>query len=625
MTVSHAKGLFGFSLAILGGLAGAVPPHAAAVASDSTYLAQQVEDSARPRRLTPRRAVIQDEPPQPATPQTPPGAPVGVNPPAQAPNNETLDDIVKSNPLAAPDPQSVGVLEEINGGFPPTMWDGSPREFIERLVPQLPDRLQSPTLRRLAQRLLMSAAFVPSFQSEPGEQKSLLAKRVEKLHKLGMLGGAWELISAAPTRDNDPMLLRLKVENLLIRDDRGEACTETVRQRQRLQETFWQERLVFCQILNGERADAALGANLLAEAAERPDPVFFTLVDILTGNTRSAPDSLLDPSPLVLSMLRTANLPVPADALGTASSPLLRMIAISPNADLNIRLEAAERAARFGGISPERLAQVYAGAAFEKTDLDNALTVAQSDRTPKGRALLYQAGIAQSVPAARAEVLKAVFDLARDGGHTALAARVHEPMLHTVAPAAELIWFAPTAARVLYSLGRPVPARSWIAALRQQDLRDETVQAKIDSLWLLARLAGDGDHWDIGEASELRWRQTIVDGDPAAASGKIASAYILFDALDQPLSDKGWQRQLQSLQQQNVVMPDPLFRYALIKAAESRRLAETVLLALIVMGEDGPVGSDVNVVRDVVMALREVGLDAEARAIALEKAVAIGL
>ncbi|MBT5110184.1 MAG: hypothetical protein HOM25_16020, partial [Rhodospirillaceae bacterium] len=90
-------------------------------------------------------------------------------------------------------------------------------------------------------------------------------------------------------------------------------------------------------------AEAALDASLLAETTGSTDPIFSAIVDKLSGTPSEPVDSMLEPTPLRLSMLRSANLPVPADALGTASSPLLRMIAVSPNAPLNVRLEAAER------------------------------------------------------------------------------------------------------------------------------------------------------------------------------------------------------------------------------------------------------------------------------------------
>lgn len=579
-----------------------------------------------PLRLTPR-------------PLTPSSAPDASNEQA----NPTPDQAVDANPgsstdpvvtvdyLESPDPESVGTLDENTGGLSVDMWAGTPREFIERLMPRLPNRLASPTLRRLARQLLLTMAIIPP---DPAERRgaaqqdakpSLVATRVEKLQTIGLVRAAAELIDAAPTRDTDPLLLRLKVENLLIGDDRGGACAEAFRQQDRVDDVFWQQAVIYCRILKGEVAEAALDASLLAETTGSTDPIFSAIVDKLSGTPSEPVDSMLEPTPLRLSMLRSANLPVPADALGTASSPLLQMIAVSPNAPLNVRLEAAERAARYGAITPERLAQIYAATEFTPTSLDNALSIARDDRTPRGRALLYQAGLANSVPAARAEVLKLAFDLAREGGHHGLAVSVHEPILHTLSPTMSLPWFASAAARALYSIERPIPVRGWLASLEEHALTDETAKPAMESLWALARLAGDGTYFE--EGVEARWRAALKSEAKDAESARrlIGAAYVLFQALGEPLGEAGWRAEIGDMHRQNTVLPDALHRYALSDAAQKGRVAETLLLALVILGENGPADVDIFVVGEVVSALRVIGHDGDARALAMETVLSLGL
>ena len=537
--------------------------------------------------------------------------------------------VVTVDHLESPDPESVGTLDANSGGLGVDMWAGTPREFIERMLPRLPDRLASPTLRRLVRRLLLTTAIMPSYaaghfvDAKRDVKLSLIATRVERLRTMGLVGAATALLDAAPTRDDDPLLLRLKVENLLIGDDLGGACAEAHRQQGRVDDIFWQQAVIYCRILKGEVAEGALDASLLAESIVETDPVFTAIVDKLSGNPSEPVGSMLVPTPLRLSMLRSANLPVPADALGTASSPLLRMIAVSPNAPLNIRLEAAERAARYGAITPERLAQIYAATEFTPTSLDNALSLAREDRTPRGRALLYQAGLANSVPAMRAEVLKTAFDLAREGGHYDLAVSVHEPILHSLSPTMPLPWFAASAARALYSIDRPIPARSWLASLQTQVLTDDTVKSAIGSLWALARLAGDTPSYE--DDAEAQWRATLKDMDSEQAQRRINAAYILFAALGEPLSDAGWRAEIGDLQRRNAVLPDAMYRYALANAAQARRVAETLLLTLVILGENGPADVDIIVVGEIVSALRAVGFLDGARALAMEMAMSLGL
>ena len=56
-----------------------------------------------------------------------------------------------------------------------------------------------------------------------------------------------------------------------------------------------------------------------------------------------------------------------------------------------------------------------------------------------------------------------------------------------------------------------------------------------------------------------------------------------------------------------------------------RRLGETVLLSLLALGESGPGDADPVVLSRVLSSLRNIGLEAEARALAVEAALAAGL
>jgi len=71
-------------------------------------------------------------------------------------------------------------------------------------------------------------------------------------------------------------------------------------------------------------------------------------------------------------------------------------------------------------------------------------------------------------------------------------------------------------------------------------------------------------------------------------------------------------------------MAAPALRGGLIDAAADMRIGETVLFALLVLGPQGPAASDPVTLATVVDALRHVGLDAEARRVALEALMANG-
>ena len=71
------------------------------------------------------------------------------------------------------------------------------------------------------------------------------------------------------------------------------------------------------------------------------------------------------------------------------------------------------------------------------------------------------------------------------------------------------------------------------------------------------------------------------------------------------------------------MIPNTPLRYQLREAATSGRLAETALLSLIVIGSNGPQESGPIQLNAALRALRIVGLEEEARSIAIEATVSI--
>jgi len=136
-------------------------------------------------------------------------------------------------------------------------------------------------------------------------------------------------------------------------------------------------------------------------------------------------------------------------------------------------------------------------------------------------------------------------------------------------------------------------------------------------------LAGDTPSYE--DDAEAQWRATLKDMDSEQAQRRINAAYILFAALGEPLSDAGWRAEIGDLQRRNAVLPDAMYRYALANAAQARRVAETLLLTLVILGENGPADVDIIVVGEIVSALRAVGLLDGARALAMEMAINLGL
>lgn len=569
-----------------------------------------------PVRLMPRRDLS-----MPVPPSVRPGE-EGAGPTQEAaPPSE-----IQVKDLGSIDPEAVGTLDEASGGFGAGMWLGTPRSTIHRLIGSIPAEIRSPVMRSLAERLLLTAAALPAAEKAAGgDTHSVLARRVERLTAMGLIDEARALILASPTRSSDPVLVRLRVETLLLANDLGGACSTAKRDAARRADSYWQRVAIFCQLLAGDRDGAQLGVNIFAETPDFDDKAFLSIADMMAQNRPVRIESLPSPTALHLAMLRSVNAPLPADAVEKATPPLLRAIGISPNVDLDLRLRAAERAALVGAIDSGRLAQIYMSVEFGESELNTALSTAQQNWTPRGRALLYRSARRQTVPTARAAVIQKAFELARTDGQLLLLVRLYRDLLKDIPVSADMAWFAGEAAKGLLALGERDAARPWVTLLRERQLRDQEARVSRDRLWALALLAGD-DRYRVDDAESMTaWLGALGEEESELAYERAGLALVLMQAAGQQVPEQYWQTLLQPPRRSPVLVPPPAYGPALKNAMRARRIGETVLLSILMLGPDGTLGADAALLHDVVVALRTVGLDREGRTLALEAALVNGL
>ncbi len=526
---------------------------------------------------------------------------------------------IQVDTLRTIDPDTAGVLSEDEGGFGIAMWEGTGRALVDTLLPRLPVNATSSTMRDLMRRLLLSTAQVPQGESESG---GLVALRVRLLAAMGDLGGVNELLNATPGRAGNERLVRIEADARFLANDNARACALAAGQIREQDSPYWQKAFIFCQALAGEKDKAALGVNLLREMGEE-DEVFFDLVEALAGGEAPTIESLPDPSPLHLAIARVAKAQLPADVISSNRPAVLRTIAVSPNAPVELRLEAAERAEAAGALAVDALRQLYTSVSFSDEELANPLSTVEAESGPLSRALLYRTSLVQTVPAAQAEAVARALSLAREGGRYASTVRVFMPVIKRIPPAAELLWFAPEAVRALLLDNDHETAMIWIGLLRASALFDNDAKAALTALSPVIRLAGSGEDEDWDPDGLTMWWEGVKE--KAGARERAALLYSLFGALGEPVPAASWEALLDGPQRITVAMPSPALWYRLASAADNGRVGETVLLSLLALGEGGPSQADPVILRRVLASLRGSGLEAEARALAVEAAVAAGL
>ncbi len=533
---------------------------------------------------------------------------------------------VESAPLSAIDPDSVGTLTREQGGFGFEMWTGTRRGVVETMLPEMPARTVSLTVRDMMRRLLLSNAKAPGSDAK---KKSLIVLRVEQLAAMGDAAGVDALLGVAPTRGTDPALLRAEADMLFLESDNAKVCALVAGQSDTVSIAYWRKAEIFCQALAGEQDRAALGATLLREQGDK-DRLFNELLDALSSANKPKLDSMATAQPLHFAMARAAKVALPADVATSNHPGILRMLATSPSLANDVRLDAAERAEAMGVIDTRLLRDIYAGIAFSKDQLDKALSTAQAERSAISRALLYRRAVGETVPTALAQIIQQALTLARTGGRYPTQARVYRELLSTVPPTRDLLWLAPEATRALLAAGDYAGVNSWLNILRASAVLDDKSAQMRDRLLPLARIAGAIKDEDWNDDAVGAWfnaasvSETNTQLDPEDVRAQAILIFNLLEALGDTVPEAQWERTVVGGAGSSVVPNAALWRQ-LNAASIAGRSAETVMLSSVAMGP-GQLGEiDPTVLRFVIESLRGVGLTGEARSLAVEAAVSASI
>jgi len=540
---------------------------------------------------------------------------------------------------------SVGTLTEEQGGLGINMWEGTNRSLVEMLLPKLPIRSSSRTMRSLMRRLLLSAAKSPrkieqtSNESGPKKNSSptskvenggeLLVMRIERLSAMGEIDSVYDLLKMAPNRDTDPILLRNEVDVHFLSNDNSRACDLVLRQIRKLDMPYWQKALIYCQALSGNHDQANLGANLLRESGEK-DAVFFGLLNSLMGIEKYKITELSKPTPLHFSMIRAAKLKLLKGVISLTNPAVLKTIATSPNALPDLRIEAAERAEAIGVLETEVLRQIYAGVPFTQEALDEVVSQATVERSALNRALLYRRALVENDSSAKVEILSEVFKLAREIGLFELTSRVYYRILKDLSVDRDLIWFAPEAIRALLAAGDPATAMMWFDMLQQTGTTNKEIKVLRDRLSPLVRLTGQmpSDEWNGLKLDD--WWKVATGGEKEeveieAVRARATLLYNLLEALGDKVPEHLWEALFSGPPRLTSVMPQSALWQMLSRSADEVKRGEAVLVSLLILGKLDPTQINPIVLRKIIACLNLVGLTSEARALAVEAAIVAGL
>lgn len=559
-----------------------------------------------------------------AAPETA-GAPVPLLPAVAPPSMAVIPtlpppSVIRGEALGPPDPDGAGLLEGAQGlGGDP--WRGIGRAELLPLIAALPVNTPSPAAKALERRLLLSAGSPaaqasPTQPDEPPPLRRFGALRVETLARLGDPRGAADLAARLPgLLAADEAAARALTDAELLA---GPIDCARARERGRgFDGLYWRKLDLFCQTRSGDRAGAGQTLALLRDRVPHTDP-FLPVAEALTGGPPPPARAITDGTPLTLAALRAARIGVPPDRLGALDGgpAALAAVATNPSTDPATRVTAGERAAAALFLDSRQLLDLYGVVPARGDELLRVKDIAARDRSARSRALVHQAMASAMDGTRRLGLAALAVDLVEAPLRAGPVGGAAAALLDGVSPTGEAVALAPAAARLLYALGRTDAAARW------QDLALRSGRtADVAWLWPLAVAATGSGPASIGFQG---WLDEALRGAGPAARARVAGQLALLQAVGVAVPDAAW------LAATDGAGPpsggsgaDPALWQRLGDAATGGRIGETVVCALLLLGEGGPAGVPPVVTARVAANLRAVGLEPDARALAREAMAAL--
>ncbi|MFD2261483.1 hypothetical protein ACFSM5_01195 [Lacibacterium aquatile] len=483
-------------------------------------------------------------------------------------------------------------------------WEGVSRDTVFQLVSRLPETYNSRPLRSLARRLLTAPSAPPT---QPPPAPSLLALRLSKLNAIGDVASVESILKQVPPRYAPEEIARVRVEHAFLSGRDSEACAQVEAYKASV-DPYWMNARVACLALTDKARDAVTALSpLMRDGLE--DETIKVLVERLAGRRVDVPADLEITPAAVALYAKSGRLPPVPEIERMAGSPARSF------AEMNLpgRLAAAEVAARQGAMTLDRLKALYEAAAAQSNPKD-------ASDAPLARARALRLAETETNPAKKADALATAFDMAEPVGLLPVMAELAVPVLQKIPPAPALVQHAPRFARMLLLADDQNGALAWAKSLHEAAGTDPGLADQALRLSILTGLAAPDIAGPLDPAQISDWALLAGDGGQSAAL-LLATMQGLSDPIPSPLWDV--------LPPQLPLVPQPiddaLVWMRLPSAATSGRIGEALALALILTRGETIPSSEPLRLSHAVAALRQLGLEAEARRIAVEAAIMAGL
>ncbi len=490
-------------------------------------------------------------------------------------------------------------------GLDADLWEGTSARLAEAVIAPLAEQRLSPAEAALARGALATAARSPE-----GAEPALAGLRARTLVALGDLEAAAEIGRRTPRLEAHEPIARAAADAALWLGDDARACAIGEGLQAGREDGYWLRLRAYCQLVAGNERAAQVTFGLWRETGEEADGFARLFGQALLGETDGPADAS---EGLSWAISRRLELDAPASAV--PHRPLSAALAGGDD------LGALQRAWRLGLVPVERVRSAYLAQplppATEPIEAASPETLTSPAPTPLieapagvvGEANLYRVAHETREPDLRRRALVALLGRADTAEVFVALARLASPELVAVARQAPAGADPALLAMAAAAAGEPEAARVLFSrAVRSEGGWDSTRFALMEAVVAAAEARQGGATLD----------RLIERG--AAGSAEAQGAALLLSALGARMTPEA-RAQFATF---DVPRPrtTPARLTALALAGEDGHAGEAALLALSIVRQQ-PDGITLADRAAIVSALRQAGLEDDARAIAMEGLLAL--
>jgi hypothetical protein len=557
----------------------------------------------------------------------------GLAPRGRGQERERAGTGIESGVLETIDPAAIGILGPETGGLPGDLWAGVRRPVLESLLPQLPVATLSPTVNALARRVLLTAGPVPAAAN--AEASELMEVRLGAIAGLGRLEPLIAYLALLPEQHINLEIRRIMADAHLLDGDLPAACEVAELGRSQAGTAYWLRLEALCMAVGGNSAGASHNVDLLEEAGEI-SALFVELIDaVLRRRTQlgaelpEEPQAILfkgpELDPVLIALSRAAERQIDVEAPEYLSLLVQASLARGGNLELDLRADLGELAASVGAMEGEVLGEIFLGQEFTEGEQKSVEILAETDLGARVDGLIYKMATEATEDQSRLELIKLGWERGLRMKTLQALGPIYANLMRNIRPRRQLIVWAPLAGRVLLYADQQEAADGWSEMLLGQVVLGAAVAGEaLAELWPLQYTSGSELAAPISDNTLALWRTTISALPIEEQLRRASLLYGLLEALGQPVPQEAWEAVLAAPAPASGKAPGFALWRQLILSANAGRLGETICLALVGLGGEGTEDASLAALTTALAALRRVGLEAEARALARERLVAAG-